>query len=103
MENILVNMQDYMVFPIVILALLTGYVLKHWVSDETFQNQYIPVIVTLEGALVGLLLCLFGGGVLTAETVLLAIVSGGVSGAASSGLQAGFSAIMRGSGSTNAE
>jgi hypothetical protein len=91
--DILAMLQDYMIVPIVILALLTGYVLKHCIPDETFENRWIPVVVTIEGAIVSLLITLFSGDIITADAILMAIISGGVSGAASSGLKDGFSAF----------
>lgn len=94
--DILSMLQEYMIVPVVVLALLTGYVLKHIVPDEKFENRWIPVVVTIEGAVVSLLITLFSGDVLTANAIIMAIVSGGVSGAASSGLQAGFSAFLAG-------
>lgn len=92
--DILAMLQDYMIVPIVILALLTGYVLKHCIPDETFENRWIPVVVTTEGAIVSLLITLFSGDVITADAILMAIISGGISGAASSGLKDGFSAFV---------
>lgn len=94
--DILAMLQEYMIIPIVILALLTGYVLKHCISDETFENRWIPVVVTVEGMIVSLLITLFSGDVLTPNAIIMAIVSGGISGASSSGLQAGFSAFLAG-------
>lgn len=92
--DILAMLQDYMIVPIVILALLTGYVLKHCIPDETFENRWIPVVVTIEGAIVSLLITLFSGDIITADAILMAIISGGISGAASSGLKDGFSAFV---------
>lgn len=83
-----------LVFPIVILCLLTGYVIKHVVSDETIENRWIPVIVTLEGVVVGFILCLCGGEPITAELILNGIIGGGVSGAASTGFQSIFAAFI---------
>lgn len=89
-------LQDYMVVPIVILCLLIGYVLKHWISDESFENRWIPVVVTIVGAIVGCIITLCSGDPITANSVITGIVSGGVSGASSSGLQSGFQAIIGG-------
>ena len=89
--DVLAMLQEYMIIPIVILALLTGYVLKHCISDETFENRWIPVVVTVEGMIVSLLITIFGGDPITANAILMAIISGGISGAASSGLKDGFS------------
>ena len=92
--DILAMLQEYMIIPIVILALLTGYVLKHCISDETFENRWIPVVVTVEGMIVSLLITLFSGDVLTPNAIIMAIVSGGISGASSSGFQSGFQAFL---------
>lgn len=94
--DILAILQEYMIVPIVILALLTGYVLKHCISNETFENRWIPVVVTIEGAIVSLLIALFGGDLITANSIIMAIIAGGVSGAASSGLYDGFQAFIEG-------
>ena len=94
--DILAILQEYMIIPIVVLALLTGYVLKHCISNETFENRWIPVVVTIEGAIVSLLIALFGGDLITANSIVMAIIAGGVSGAASSGLYDGFQAFIEG-------
>lgn len=87
-----------LVFPIVILCLLTGYVIKHVVSDEAIENRWIPVIVTLEGVIVGFILCLCGGEPITADVILNGIIGGGVSGAASTGFQSIFAAFISNAG-----
>ena len=94
--GILAILQEYMIIPVVVLALLTGYVLKHCISDESFENRWIPVVVTIEGAIVSLIISLFGGDPVTANSVVMAIIAGGVSGAASSGLYDGFQAFIEG-------
>lgn len=94
--DILAILQEYMIIPVVVLALLTGYVLKHCISDESFENRWIPVVVTIEGAIVSLIITLFGGDPITANAVVMAIIAGGVSGAASSGLYDGFQAFIEG-------
>ena len=83
--------------PILILGLLIGFVLKHLVSDETFQNKYIPVVNVLVGAVIGVILAVTGGAVLTAEALLLAIISGAVSCVASCGVYDTFAAFIEGS------
>lgn len=87
-----------LVFPIVILCLLTGYVIKHVVSNEAIENRWIPVIVTLEGVIVGFILCLCGGEPITADVILNGIIGGGVSGAASTGFQSIFAAFISNAG-----
>ena len=94
--DILAILQEYMIIPVVVLALLTGYVLKHCISNESFENRWIPVVVTIEGAIVSLIIALFGGDPITANAVVMAIIAGGVSGAASSGLYDGFQAFIEG-------
>ena len=94
--DILAILQEYMIIPVVVLALLTGYVLKHCISNESFENRWIPVVVTIEGAIVSLIISLFGGDPVTAISVVMAIIAGGVSGAASSGLYDGFQAFIEG-------
>ena len=94
--DILAILQEYMIIPVVVLALLTGYVLKHCISNESFENRWIPVVVTIEGAIVSLIISLFGGDPVTANSVVMAIIAGGVSGAASSGLYDGFQAFIEG-------
>ena len=79
--------------PILILGLLIGYVLKHLVSDETFQNKYIPV-VNIVGAIVGIVLAVTAGPAITAEGILLAAIGGAVSCVASSGVYDAFSAFV---------
>ena len=94
--DILAILQEYMIIPVVVLALLTGYVLKHCISNESFENRWIPVVVTIEGTIVSLIISLFGGDPVTANSVVMAIIAGGVSGAASSGLYDGFQAFIEG-------
>lgn len=80
--------------PLVILGLLIGFVLKHLVSDETFQNKYIPVVNVVVGAILGVLLCITGGGAITAEAILLAVISGAVSCVSSCGIYDTFAAFV---------
>lgn len=92
--DIITELTGMLNIPILILGLLIGYVLKHLVSDETFQNKYIPVVNIVFGAIVGVILCITGGGVITAEAILLAIIGGAVSCASSSGIYDAFSAFV---------
>ena len=80
--------------PILILGLLIGYVLKHLVSDETFQNKYIPVVNIIVGAIVGIILTVTAGPTITAGGILLAAIGGAVSCVASSGVYDAFSAFV---------
>ena len=80
--------------PILIRGLLIGFVIKHLVSDEKIQNKYIPVINVVVGAVVGVILAVTAGTAITAETILLAAISGAVSCVSSSGLYDAFSAFV---------
>lgn len=86
--------------PILILGLLIGYVLKHLVSDETFQSKYIPVVNVIVGAVIGIILAVTGGAAITAEAVLLAIIGGAVSCVASCGVYDTFAAFIEDRNST---
>ena len=88
---------DFSVFvsaPIAILCLIVGFIIKHLISDETIQNKYIPVIVTVLGIIVSVILTVCGGGVITAEAILTSVICGGISGAASTGFQSAFAAFI---------
>ena len=88
---------DFSVFvsvPIAVLCLIVGYIIKHLISDETIQNKYIPVVVTILGIVVSVILTVCGGGVITAEAILTSVICGGVSGAASTGFQSAFAAFI---------
>ena len=65
--------------PLLILGLLIGFVVKHLISDAAIQNKYIPVINVVVGAVLGVVLCVTAGGAITAEAILLAVISGAVS------------------------
>lgn len=80
--------------PILIMGLLIGYVLKHLVSDEAFQNKYIPVVNVIVGAILGVILVLTGGTAITAEAILLGVISGAVSCVASCGVYDTFAAFV---------
>lgn len=80
--------------PIVVGCLIVGYIIKHIVSDETIQNKYIPVIVTVLGIAISVIILISGGGVVTAETILTAVITGGISGASSTGFQSAFAAFV---------
>lgn len=80
--------------PIVVVCLIVGYIIKHLVSDETIQNKYIPVIVTVLGIVISVILALTGGDAVTSEVVLNAVIAGGISGASSTGFQSAFAAFV---------
>lgn len=92
--DIVAELTGMLNIPILILGLLIGFVVKHLVSDETIQNKYIPVINVIVGAVIGVILAVTGGAVITAEAILLAIISGAVSCVSSSGLYDAFSAFV---------
>lgn len=92
--DIITELTGMLNIPILILGLLIGYVLKHLVSDETFQNKYIPVVNVIVGAIIGVILCITAGGVITAESILLAIIGGAVSCVASCGIYDTFAAFI---------
>lgn len=89
---------NWLVIPIVLLCLITGFVIKHLISDEKVENKWIPVIVTLEGMIAGVILCFSSGDAVSANEILNAIVDGGISGAASTGLQSAFQAFINNAG-----
>lgn len=92
--DIITELTGMLNMPLLILGLLIGFVVKHLVSDETIQNKYIPVINVIVGAILGVVLAVGGGAVVTAETVLLAVISGAVSCVASCGVYDTFAAFI---------
>jgi hypothetical protein len=94
MIDVTTILSDYLLIPIVLLALITGYILKHAISNSTFENRWIPVFVTVEGIIVSMILTLSTSTVVDANAVLQAAVAGGISGAASSGLYDAFAAFI---------
>lgn len=92
--DIVAELTGMLNIPILIMGLLIGYVLKHLVSDETFQNKYIPVVNVIVGAILGVILVLTGGTAITAEAILLGVISGAVSCVASCGVYDTFAAFV---------
>lgn len=92
--DIVTELTGMLNMPLLILGLLIGFVVKHLISDETIQNKYIPVINVIVGAILGVVLAIGGGAVVTAETVLLAVISGAVSCVASCGVYDTFAAFI---------
>lgn len=92
--DIVAELTGMLNIPILIMGLLIGYVLKHLVSDEAFQNKYIPVVNVIVGAILGVILVLTGGTAITAETILLGVISGSVSCVASCGVYDTFAAFV---------
>ena len=70
-------LQNYLVPVIVVLCLIVGYIIKHWVKDA--DNKIIPTVVTAVGIAAAVVM---NWGAVTVE----AIVGGAVSGLASTGL-----------------
>lgn len=72
--------------PVIIVATLTiGYVIKETPALEKIANAYIPLIVTITGALLG---------ILVSGLSVESIVYGAVSGLASTGLHQAFTQIL---------
>ena len=72
--------------PIIVVAcVLVGYIIKVTPPFAKFANNYIPLIVTLLGAVLG---------ILTNGLTLEAIVYGAVSGLASTGLHQVFTQLL---------
>ena len=101
--DIVTELTGMLNIPILILGLLIGYVLKHLVSDEIFQNKYIPVVNVIVGAIIGIVLAVTGGAAITAEAILLAVIGGAVSCVASCGVYDTFAAFIEKGQSTQEE
>lgn len=85
MDNILGNVQEFIVPIIVIACLVVGYVIKHTPQLDKVANAYIPLIVTVLGAVLGVVI----GGV-----GVESIIYGAVSGLASTGLHQAFTRVL---------
>ena len=85
MESILTNTQDFVVPIIVLACLVIGYVIKHTPYLDKVANSYIPLIVTLTGAILG---------VPTSGLSIEAVIYGAVSGLASTGLHQAFTRAL---------
>ena len=85
MESILENAQEFIVPIIVIACLVVGYVIKHTPQLDKVANAYIPLIVTVLGAVLGVVI----GGV-----GVESIIYGAVSGLASTGLHQAFTRVL---------
>lgn len=92
--DIITELTGMLNIPILILGLLIGYLVKHLIDDEKIENKWIPVINVVVGAIVGVILCVTSGAAITAEAILLAIISGGVSCVASCGVYDTFAAFV---------
>lgn len=96
--DVIAELSGMLNFPILIVGFLIGFVIKHLISDETIQNKWIPVINVVVGAILGTVLCVTGGAVITAEAVLMAIIGGAVSCVASCGLYDSIAAFLKSGG-----
>lgn len=77
-----------MYVPIILVAcLIVGYIVKKWIHDV--DDKWIPTIVTVLGAVLGVVLNGFG---------LEQIVAGAVTGLASTGLHQLFKQLIEGGG-----
>lgn len=85
MDNILGNVQEFVVPIIVLACLVIGYVIKHTPYLDKVANAYIPLIVTLTGAILG---------VVTSGLSVEAVIYGAVSGLASTGLHQAFTRVL---------
>ena len=85
MENILENTQEFVVPIIVLACLVIGYVIKHTPYLDKIANAYIPLIVTVLGAILG---------VVTSGLTIEAVIYGAVSGLASTGLHQAFTRVL---------
>lgn len=74
-----------MYVPIIVVAcLIAGYIVKKWINDV--DNKYIPTIVCILGAILG---CVVNNSI-----DVNAIVSGAVSGLASTGLHQAYKNLI---------
>ena len=85
MESILENAQEFIVPIIVIGCLVVGYIIKHTPVLDKSINAYIPLIVTVLGAVLG---------VATSGLSIESIIYGAVSGLASTGLHQAFTRVL---------
>ena len=85
MENILENTQEFVVPIIVLACLVIGYVIKHTPYLDKIANAYIPLIVTVLGAILG---------VVTSGLTIEAVIYGAISGLASTGLHQAFTRVL---------
>lgn len=79
-----------MYVPIIIAAcLIVGYITKRWIKDV--DNKWIPTIVTILGAVLGVIINGFG---------VEQIIAGAASGLASTGLHQLFKQLIENGGDT---
>ena len=85
MDSILGNVQEFVVPIIVLACLVIGYVIKRTPFLDKIANAYIPLIVTLTGAILG---------VATSGLSIESVIYGAVSGLASTGLHQAFTRVL---------
>lgn len=85
MDSILGNIQEFVVPIIVLACLVIGYVIKRTPYLDKVANSYIPLIVTVLGAILG---------VATSGLSIEAVIYGAVSGLASTGLHQAFTRVL---------
>ena len=78
-------LNEYMIPVVLGICLVAGYIVKKWIKDV--DNKYIPTIVTILGAFLAVW---FNGWSITPEIIL----SGLVTGAASTGLHQVFAQFI---------
>ena len=71
MEEFIIFLQQYAVFPIAIICFGIGYVIKHYIAK--IPNKFIPLILALCGILLNLA---FNSWSITAEIILVGAGSG---------------------------
>lgn len=84
-ETIITFIETLYIPLILVLCLVIGYILKHWIKDV--DNKYIPTTLTIVGAIAA---CLSGG-----DVSLELIVSGAISGLASTGMHQAFKQFVQ--------
>lgn len=92
--DIITELTGMLNIPILILGLLIGYLVKHLIDDDKVESKWIPVINVIVGSVIGVILCVTSGAAITAEAILLAVISGGVSCVASCGVYDTFAAFV---------
>lgn len=81
----LTSLKEYVLVSPLLACLVVGYVIKHTPALDKVANEYIPVIVTILGAILG---------VLATGLTLESVVYGAISGLASTGLHQVFGSLI---------
>lgn len=82
-------LNDYIVLPVVVACLVIGYCIKHIRGLESINNDYIPSILAISGAII---CCGLNNWILDMNY----IIQGALSGLASTGLHQAFSTFING-------